>query len=596
MMDTFSNEDILRSYIENIISYGNKTKQLNLLKMYPIFNIKLNIVNIWIKVYQNIYNFKENTIKFKSKNSHSQIKNNTKFEKPKLNFKLIALKENIINFVILGFYFNYINKNCIFKILNIMKKFNEDSKYINSILIYFIQFKNNNNNVIPFMKTNSLKSLKEISYSMKNTDHIESFYLSARALFNNIYESIININNDDFVEEITRQCFMIIKNISTHELIFAGLFDKYSNKKCVNIKHSIDIFEKLAYIIKNESLIKKHKKSQLKKLLIKFITIAYKFYEMRNFHALFAFMAGLNTSSIIRLKNIWLIKEKYLNMFNEMDNFVSTRRNFSVYRSFINNNKNNNMNIGNFPIIPYLGIIISDIKHATESNIIDSKNQKINFNILNGILCIINSFDLFKRYNCNIITNKYILEYLDNILISHDEEIFYNNSIKIYPINSSNNLNNFKKVNSINKIEITNKNEISNQNQKQKKIMDTIHMSLECNTRKKKNKNKPKSKSLRLNKKKNSYINNNLNVNLNDKVSINVNEWTNQIVLEWLTKINMEQYVNCFEKADIIGISLLELKEKHLKNDLGIEKLGHRILIMKYIREFKKGITSFNYL
>lgn len=69
---------------------------------------------------------------------------------------------------------------------------------------------------------------------------------------------------------------------------------------------------------------------------------------------------------------------------------------------------------------------------------------------------------------------------------------------------------------------------------------------------------------------------------------IPVKLWTNEQILHWLEFIGLEEYAITFKENQITGFSLLELTDNHLKNELQINALGHRIKILKFINFLKE--------
>uniref|UniRef100_A0A6C0CAC4 SAM domain-containing protein n=1 Tax=viral metagenome TaxID=1070528 RepID=A0A6C0CAC4_9ZZZZ len=63
--------------------------------------------------------------------------------------------------------------------------------------------------------------------------------------------------------------------------------------------------------------------------------------------------------------------------------------------------------------------------------------------------------------------------------------------------------------------------------------------------------------------------------------------WTEKHVKIWLKLLGMEAYMEAFVREEIYGQVLLELTENHLKNDLGVSILGHRLLILKSIETLR---------
>ena len=87
-----------------------------------------------------------------------------------------------------------------------------------------------------------------------------------------------------------------------------------------------------------------------------------------------------------------------------------------------------------------------------------------------------------------------------------------------------------------------------------------------------------KSKSLNLN------ISNEIQTNFVSEVC--VERWDLSLVIKWLEHISMNEHIDKFKKEAIDDYSLTELTGDHLK-EMGIDKLGHRIKIIKSIERLQ---------
>lgn len=68
--------------------------------------------------------------------------------------------------------------------------------------------------------------------------------------------------------------------------------------------------------------------------------------------------------------------------------------------------------------------------------------------------------------------------------------------------------------------------------------------------------------------------------------------WKSNEVTRWLHSLGLEEHVPAFEMHAITsGEVLLELKEEHLK-DMGVRKIGHRLLLLKKLAELTKQKTG----
>ena len=68
-------------------------------------------------------------------------------------------------------------------------------------------------------------------------------------------------------------------------------------------------------------------------------------------------------------------------------------------------------------------------------------------------------------------------------------------------------------------------------------------------------------------------------------------KWSIDDVAKWLEEIGLSQYVTDFKVNKISGQVLPLLKESHLK-EMGVTKIGHRLLIMKSVYEIRNGTFS----
>ena len=66
-------------------------------------------------------------------------------------------------------------------------------------------------------------------------------------------------------------------------------------------------------------------------------------------------------------------------------------------------------------------------------------------------------------------------------------------------------------------------------------------------------------------------------------------EWSGKRISEWLTSLGLGQYAKTFELHRVSGDLLDYLTEAHLREDLGMEVLGHRLLLLRELAALKRG-------
>ncbi len=77
--------------------------------------------------------------------------------------------------------------------------------------------------------------------------------------------------------------------------------------------------------------------------------------------------------------------------------------------------------------------------------------------------------------------------------------------------------------------------------------------------------------------------------NKENKENKEIKSWTINDVQKWLNTINMDMYCDVFLNEEIDGISLYNLTNEHLKYDMHIEKLGHRLKLLDALRTIKNS-------
>lgn len=634
----------LEEFVRKIIQTWDETNQIDFLRIYPVFRLKFNLINLWIEVYKTHIKDK-NTVYI----DDSSLSHQDKLQRLKENFQKggskisVSKKNSILNFLISALKNNYIDTDTreIYKVLGVMEESGEDAGCINSIKLNLLKYKVDYG--LNSRKVISARTVSEITYKPK----FES--LSARPLLETIIKNISALNPKDIALELTRQHSELMGKINIHELICASIYDKYNGDDCPILFKLINDFLKVSYYIPTEILTRrKNSQDDQIEFVKKMIKVAFECKELNNYQDFFAIVAGLNNKSIQRLKYLWKSKQDHSKKFLEFEELITPSHNYKNYRKIIDS-------IGSNNVIPYIGLISSDIKHLLENEIYDSKKNVINWPIYNKLIVILNSFEnLNKAYSIPI--NKTIVTFLDHLNFCSDDDNLYNlslvvlpsrrnsvcNSVEISKITNNLSESTTSTTSSLNDSTILSKSmivpstttttsEISDSNIKRKSI--SISTGVIEHTRRRtvteplilnNNEKNDFSREILFNRKGGSTITahefnkgNRLSINLAklDSDTINQDEipttvrrcrslsigdekeasfvndlcverWDNYQVLTWLDNIGMGEYSNIFKKEEITGFSLTELSESHLK-ELNIDKMGHRIKIIKSIGQLK---------
>jgi hypothetical protein len=74
---------------------------------------------------------------------------------------------------------------------------------------------------------------------------------------------------------------------------------------------------------------------------------------LQNFSSLFSVLAGLNSSTILRLKKTWdVLNQKYKVLLDRLNGVIEHTRNHLAYRGKLREAKG--------PVLPFLGLILTE--------------------------------------------------------------------------------------------------------------------------------------------------------------------------------------------------------------------------------------------
>lgn len=654
-MDSTCDTIKFEGFIKRIIQTWNPNDQLYFLKIFPIFRVKLRLISIWINTYNDY-------ISQKNKVSSLSISNN--------DFSMCK-RESIITFLLLGLTHEYLESEMtdVAQILILMKNAGEDEEYINHVKSKFM-----NLGITHEISKNMSKSTESLNESILNSE--------INSIDNEIIKDLSSFSAEAIAFELTRMHSELIKKINIHELINLAISDKCDQKSYQNLSKLIDNFDRLSYFVRTEIFIKRENSDRIQ-FAKKIVRVAMECKKLNNIHGLFSIIVGLGNGSINQLTELWRPKWKYTKLYKELEMFVSPVKNYSKCRQYVES-------LGKNSVIPYVGLILSDIKHLSECEIYEKETIQLVWDIYNKYVQIIRSYEsLNKSYVIPV--NKQLFVFFDGIQYSENNLTSRDSSTKIspnkrfmstifksstrlrkssfsVPIGSTNelttenqsivmsdekqsphltneekqlfNLDNEKQpIELINENQLIEPNEIINGkqlNENLNELLNEENKSFIAN----KNNNKINRKNTfqrqytntendeeqrkqyhrhTSNSKSNKSGRHSIDLKLlldNNKVirvesprsmavprkcrslstcdyksfSIKPSEiekWDTLRVSQWLCHIGMREYVDIFKVNEINGFSLTELTELHLK-EMNINKLGHRITIIKHIYRLKR--------
>lgn len=219
--------------------------------------------------------------------------------------------------------------------------------------------------------------------------------------------NILGFKSYDVAKELTRQCIDNLKLIN-NQLLIKHIMAESKKSYDVGIMHLVDHFERLSKLVATEII---NNPEDPWRVIIKFLKICNHLYNMHNYHSLFAIISGLSTK---------LIYENIMNnniaKFETFYELLSFNKNYNLYRNDINKHSD---------AIPYIGILMGDIRHLLECKLFIPMNddEDININLLNSIINIVKTVSPMK-YTIISDTNYDIYYYfITTTLITNTEYI-----------------------------------------------------------------------------------------------------------------------------------------------------------------------------
>jgi hypothetical protein len=370
--------------------------------------------------------------------------------------------------------------------------------------------------------------------------------------------NIKTLSPSDIAYELTRKFSFLIDKITYHELIFVAQHDNKYNKNDNELISPIELlisdFHKLSYIVYHTILVEDKSDIERMNTIKHILKICDELKVLGNYHAIFALVSALNNAIVQRLDSLWKTKK---GVFIELSELINPCNNYRNYRAIIKKHTKN--------IIPYLAVIICDIKHILEYPLYEETD--FNMEIYNLVLNLLNDFKRLPN-NYSITKNNNIYKWFSNITITHTENEFYEISNTIKPsihkqllqklAEEKGNIIEDEQIKIIPHIKLLT-------SSGGEKSYDSVEEIIKITNMQKKAKHKSMPP---LSKTKDNYIN-----------------WSTDDVINWLCSIGMDEYGATFKNEEIDGLALANLDNEYLRNDLNIMKLGHRIKILDAIKK-----------
>lgn len=584
----------ITKFINGIFTSPDDKAQHRFLRSWPAFKFPEKLISLWIVCYKELH--EQQSLRGSSKlasigsitTGSLRMRGGVDIKSGLIPESEISKKKNrMVNFLIIGLAHKLLDAGSrdISRIIELMVGNKEKSEFINIIKLQTDKFQ-----VEPVTgrKSVSARSVSEISHLPLAKR--EDSQISVRARMDPKYKNIMDIAPRDLALYIT-YCFAdIIKSVSVHDILGLVLNGgKMDHKKWPHLSKLASEFNKLSYIIPTQVLMRCKDRKTRTKFLKYILQVADELMSLGNYHAIYAVTAGLNMNQIQRLPKLWKEGSTIMTGLAKLDAFITPLRNYREYREALRQ-------IGKKPCIPYVGVMITDLTFLAETSLIlnGEVNEK-SYEILGNVL------ELYDTLNkCYIIpVDEEVKMFMSNMVICTNEDILRDLSnserpeknkelVEVQVRRGSQTATYEVGFNRPISLEATDGKDVSTTivitprragtAEVPAKTQSSKHLSLRVMPRQNSGDigGKPKSSSLGIRPIKDD--------NYDSIRSVCVEAWENKHVIIWLRHIRMQEYSDAFVRESIKGSTLRDLTEAHLKNDLHVDKLGHRIEILQRIK------------
>ena len=177
----------------------------------------------------------------------------------------------------------------------------------------------------------------------------------------------------DIASQLTLIDILLFKRILPKELLNQNWLKEKQAQSAPNVYSMIQRFNMVAHYTVFQ-IVNKEDVKERASVIQKFIKIAQECRIMCNFNSMTAIISGLESKEVYRLSKTWtLIPTSLMSTFNELKEFASHKKNYSVFRQEIKTLLDTDK-----PFVPYLGIYLTDLTFIEDGNK-DMVDGKINF-------------------------------------------------------------------------------------------------------------------------------------------------------------------------------------------------------------------------
>lgn len=171
---------------------------------------------------------------------------------------------------------------------------------------------------------------------------------------------LLDFNSEELARQLTLIEFNLYRNIKAWEFFNQAWTKKNKETACLNVLKMIKRFNEVSGWVADE-ILKVEKLRDRTQILGKFLEIAEKCRSLNNFNGIMEILSALESSSVFRLKQTWAgLSTKQKEVFDELKELMARTNNYQGLRK--------HLRTCNPPLIPYLGLYLTDLTFIEEGN------------------------------------------------------------------------------------------------------------------------------------------------------------------------------------------------------------------------------------
>ena len=238
--------------------------------------------------------------------------------------------------------------------------------------------------------------------------------------------NLLSLHPMEVAHQMTLIDFDLLDSVEPLDFLKAS---KDSNK-ATTVKGLTNHFNQTSAWVATEIIMAASPKERALKIRF-FISVAQAALEIKNFNLLMSMLAGINYSSVQRLKKTWkLVPQKLVTAFQQLEELMSSSKNYQTYRTALSD--------AEYPKLPYFGVFLRDLQFIDVGNDTWIGGESVvNFEKVTMMEALLQELDNFKTYNEFPWTAISSLQSYLKIIPSLDEEALHKASVQAEPITTT---------------------------------------------------------------------------------------------------------------------------------------------------------------